>query len=162
MNNKPLTLRSEVSSADVGALVCDVVMLAIFLWNQLYYGMDMLFLIIPLALIGVYLAVFCVVPEAYCFAESALEITHPLRKTVRISYETVFNFDAVAHDSFVNILQGNRVKLYHTVGKTKKLTICRPRDIIKFTDMLKQNCPEFQTEATQRNRLEVFFENDQS
>lgn len=163
MNNKqekaPLLLKGESSGSDKLALICDVLMLGILLWNQLYYGMDMLFLIIPLGLIGIYLLLFCTTPESYRFADSSLEIVHPLRKTVRIPYDTVFNFDMTAHDSFINITQGNKIKLYHTVGKTKRLTICRPHDIITFADMLKQNCPEFHAEEPKTNRLDVFFEN---
>ena len=161
MNSKEMktlvSIPGESSHADQGALICDVLMLVIFLWNQLYYGLDMLFLIIPLALIGIYLGVFCVITETYCFTETALEIRHPIRKTVRIPYDTVFNFDATAHDAFMNLLQSNKVKLYHTVGQRKRLTICRPRDIMTFTDALKQKCPEFHAEDSKPNRLEIFF-----
>ena len=155
----PLILKGEASSSDKLALICDVLMLGILLWNQLYYRMDMLFLIIPLLLIAVYFVLFGITAESYRFMADRLEIVHPLRKTVRIPYDTVFNFDMTAHDSFINITQGNKIKLYHTVGKTKRLTICRPHDIITFADMLKQNCPEFHTEQPKTNRLDVFFEN---
>lgn len=163
MSNKheqePLLLKGESGSSEKIALVCDVLMLAILLWNQLYYGMDMLSLIIPLALIGAYLVLFAVTAESYRFTADSLEIVHPLRKTVSIPYVAMFNFDMTAHDSFINITQGNKIKLYYTVGKTKRLTICRPRDIMTFADMLKQNCPEFHTEQPKANRLDVFFEN---
>lgn len=163
MSNKhekePLLLKGESGSFEKIAMVCDVLMLAILLWNQLYYKMDMLFLIIPLVLIGVYLVLFGVTAESYRFTADRLEILHPLRKTVSIPYDAVFNFDTTVHDSFINITQGNKIKLYYTVGKTKRLTICRPRDIMTFADMLKQNCPEFHTEEPKSNRLDVFFEN---
>lgn len=154
-----LTIRGEVNKSDLGALVCDVVMLAIFLWNQIRYGMNMLFLIIPLFCVGVFIVVFGIVPEQYRFGETSLEIVHRFRKDTKIPYETVFNYDALAHDSYLNILQGNTVKVYHTVGGKKKLTVCRPQDVESFTEVLKINCPEFHSKEKGQVSLEVFFDN---
>ena len=153
-------MQGEPGSTETCALVCDVLLLAMFLWNQLCYGMNMLLLIIMLLLIGVYLAIFGVIPEAYRFADRGLEIVHPLRKSVWIPYEAVFNFDATIHDSFINLLQGNKVKVYHIDGKTKKATVCRPRNAGAFVDVLKQKCPELHTDANANHRLETFFENE--
>ena len=152
-----MTIRGEANGMDKGALVCDVIMLAILLWNQLRYGMDMLFLIIPLALIAVYLVLFGMVPDTYCFTKDSLEIVHRFRKKVKIPYETVFNYESSARDSFVNITQRNLVKVYHTVGTKKKLTACRPCDVESFVDALRTNCSEFHEEP-RKSRLDVFFE----
>ena len=83
MNKHPVQLRSfpgEVSGAEVGALACDLVMLGIFLWDQIVHRMDMLFAIIPLLLIGLWLLFFGVFPETYRFAEDGLQITHKFKK----------------------------------------------------------------------------------
>ena len=158
--NKPVRkveLPGESSGLDKGALVCDLLMLGIFLWNQIRYGMDMLFLIIPLTLVGAYLLLFCVFAETYCFAETALEIQHRFRKTVAIPYDCVFNFEASAHDSFINILQSNKVKVYYTQGKGKKTIVCMPRDVETFVETLKWNCAEFHEDHKDVSKLEVFF-----
>lgn len=149
--------KGETGGMDKGALVCDLLMLAICLWNQVRYGMDMMFLIVPLALIAVYLVMYGCVPEEYCFAESALEIRHRFRKTVCIPYDAMFNFEASERDSFINISHSNRVKLYHTAGKSRRLTVCRPCDVGGFTDMLKRMCPEFCMDEGKTSRLEVFL-----
>ena len=106
-----ITLPGESSLLDKGALTCDLVMLGIFLWNQIRYGMDMLFLIIPLVLLGIYLLLFCVYPEEYFFTDAGLEVHHKFRKMVVIPYDAVFNYEASSHDSFINILQNNKVKV---------------------------------------------------
>lgn len=155
--NKEMTIRGEASGIDKGALVCDLIMLGILLWNQLRYGMNMLFLIIPLALIGVYLVLFGMVAETYCFTKNSLEIRHKFRKTVEIPYETVFNYESSTRDSFINITQRNLVKVYHTVGTKKKLAVCRPCDVESFVNALRTNCSEFHEEP-RKSRLDVFFE----
>lgn len=155
---RTLTIQGKSGGGDIGALVCDIIMVVILLWNQIRYGMDMLFLIIPLILIGFGIVVFGIIPETYCFTETALEVTHKFHRTVRIPYETVFNFDAAAQDRFINILRSNTVKVYHTVGKKKKLTVCAPQDVEGFVDALKANCPEFHVQGQKKSRLAVFFE----
>lgn len=160
MTNKKLEPRvfpGEVSTSEVGALVCDVIMLAIFLWNQLVYGLDMMALIIPLALIGLWLLLFCVVPEVYRFEERALLITHRFRRTVSVSYTSVFNYDAVARDGFVNLLRSNRVKVYYTHDGKRRMAVCLPRDVEGFVDTLKARCPEFDAQDSEESRLAVFF-----
>lgn len=157
MNNpKKPVIQGESSGLDKGALVCDGIMLAICLWNQLRYGMDMLFLIIPLVGIGAFLFVFGVMPETYHFTDHALEIVHKFRKTKYIPYETVFNYEASARDSFVNITQKNLVKVYYTEKGKKQLVLCRPCGVETFVDALKANCSEFHEEQKQ-SRLDVFF-----
>ena len=154
---KQLTIRGQASGTDKAALVCDVIMLAVFLWNQIRYGMDMLFLIIPLALIGMIIVVFGIIPERYCFTETSLEIAHRFRKKLNIPYDAVFNYEAAGRDSFINITQHNMVKVYYTAGGKKRVSVCRPCDVETFVDALKNNCVEFHTERS--SGLDVFFEN---
>lgn len=153
-----LVICSEAGKYEIGAFACDAALLAIFFWNELRYGMNMHFLTVPLFLIGVYFVVFQLIPERYCFTENALEIRHRFRKTVRIPYDAFFNFEASARDSFINILRDNSVKVYYTAGKSKRATVCRPRNVDGFVDALKTYCPEFQAEEHTDSRLEVFFE----
>ena len=155
---RKLTIRGEASLSDKGALICDAIMLGISAWNQIYYGMDMLFLIIPLTAIGIYLVLFGIIPETYCFVEGMLQITHRFRKTVEIPYESVFNYEAKSHDTFINITQSNLVKVYYLIGTTKAVAICRPRDVDAFVEALKENCNEFHRQS-QKNSLSVFFDN---
>ena len=155
---RTLTLIAESSTFDKGALICDVIMIGIFLWTQLFYQMNMLFLIIPLTLVGIYLVLFCVVPEKYHFGEDALEIHHKFRKTVKIAYESVFNYDSTTKDSFINIFQSNSVKVYYTVETKKRAILCTPKDVSSFVEILKWNCPEFWEDSTKQSSLEVFFQ----
>ncbi len=148
----------EVEKFGVGAFVCDVILLVIFLWNELRYGVHMHFLTVPLFLLGLYFALFELTPEQYCFTDTALEIRHRFRKTTVIAYDVFFNFEATVHDSFVNILRNNSVKVYYTVGKSKRATVCRPRNVDAFVNALKRYCPEFQTGEHTDSRLNVFFE----
>ena len=157
-DKKQLMLAGETNAADKGVLFCDLLMIGIFTWNQLRYGMDMLFLIIPLALIGVWIAVFALIPEDYRFAESDLEIIHKFQKTQKISYERVFNYDAKSRDSFINILRRNTVKVYYYTSKEKKrVVICHPRDVETFVEALRERCPEFHKEE-HNSSLQVFFD----
>ena len=160
-NIQKLSLQGETGGLEKGALVCDGIMLAIFLWNQLRYGMNMMFLIAPLTLIGVFLFAFGVTPETYCFTENGLEIIHKYRKTKRIGYDTVFNFEASARDSFINITNKNLVKVYYTAGRKKCLAVCRPCDVESFVEALKANCCELQDTA-KNSRLDVFFRHNES
>ena len=154
---RQLVLAGEAGHAEKGALACDLIMLGIFVWNQIAYGIDMMFLIIPLALLAVYFVMFGLVAEEYRFAEAALEIQHRFRKTVVIPYDAVFNFEASARDSFINIVQSNKVKVYHAQGTQKKMTMCTPKDVATFVETLKWNCPEFHEEPQEKSKLEVFF-----
>ena len=153
-----LIIRGEVENFEIGAFACDVILLAIFLCNELCYGMHMPFLTIPLFLIGLYFLLFELIPEQYCFTDTALEIRHRFRKTTVIAYDAFFNFEATEHDSFINILRNNSVKVYYTVGKSRRATVCRPRNVSAFTDALKKYCPEFQAEEQTDSRLNIFFE----
>jgi hypothetical protein len=91
------------------------------------------------------------------FREDALEIHHKFKKTVKIEYESVFNYDSTVKDSFINIFQSNSVKVYYTVETKKRVTLCSPKDVSSFVDTLKWNCPEFWEDSTKRSGLEVFF-----
>lgn len=153
-------IKGESGNTEKAALVCDIIMLAVFLWNQIRYGLNMLYLIIPLTLIGLYLFIFCVVPEEYRFDENSIKICHRFRKTVEISYQAVFNYEAAKKDSFINIGNSNKVKLYYQVDGKKKAVICRPRDVESFVDLVKTNCPEFNEDSDKKSRIEVFFENN--
>jgi len=151
------TLQGGYNGFDTGALVCDLVMLGICVWNHVCYGLNMLFLIIPLVLIAVYLILFCMLIEEYHFTEASLEIRHKIRRTVVIPYKSVFNYESSARDSFINIHQSNRVKVYYMrVGK-KKVIHCMPRDVSTFVEILKWNCPEFHEDVIAKSKLEVFF-----
>lgn len=161
MNNtgiKMTNIPGESSSLEKGALICDAIMLAVCLWNQIRYGMEMWFLIIPLVFIGVFLYVSGVLPEMYQYTENALVITKRFRKEKRIPYESVFNYEASSRDAFINISQRNLVKVYYTVGKKKRVEYCRPCDVESFVDALKMNCCEFCGEA-KKSRLDIFFNN---
>ena len=161
-NRKPRiqSFVGESGGFDKGALACDVIMLAIFLWIQTVYQMDMLFLIIPLVLLGVYLVLFGVLPETYMFTEDSLEVQHKFQKTIRISYDSVFNYDESVKDSFINIFQSNRVKVYYMIGRKKKVILCTPKDVSSFVETLKWNCPEFYDNLKEKSSLEVFFKKE--
>ena len=156
---KMLTFKGETGNFEKTALVCDIIMLVIFIWDQIRYGMNLFFLIIPLVVIGVYLIVFCMMPEEYCFSESVLMIQHRFRRAVLIPYESVFNYESSARDSFVNIGHNNKVKLYYQVDDKKKAVICRPRDVESFVEAVRMKCPEFCEELDKKSRIEVFFDN---
>ena len=151
-----LTFKSKPNPSDIVALVCDVIMLLIFLWNQLRYGMNMLFLIIPLALIGALFAFFVIKPPEYRFTEESLEISRWFLKPVAVSYESVFNYDADARDSFINSGFGGRVKLYYESKGKKAALICRPVDPRGFEDALKARCPGLSDDIPS-GRRDVFF-----
>ena len=120
----------------------------------------MLFFIIPLALIGLWLVLFCIFPETYRFVEEELQITHKFKKTITVSYTSVFNFDSVSRDGFINLLRSNRVKVYYTQGKKRRVIICTPRDVEGFVETLKINCPEFDLPEQNSSQLAVFFDNN--
>ena len=151
-----LIIKGEVGRAEIGALVCDVLLLGAFVYNQVFYGLDMWFLILPLLIIGVCLVVFEIIPERYHLTETSLEVWHLTKRIAHISYESVFNLEVIARDGFINLLQENKVKVYHNAGKSKKLTICKPSDVYTFTEELKKRCPEFD-DNMQNSKLEVFF-----
>ena len=153
-----LTIKGEAGKTEKAALVCDMIILAVFLWDQIRYGLNMLFLIIPLAAIGLYLALFCVVPEEYCFSEDSLRIQHRFRKPVSIPYASVFNYEASAKDSFINIGRSNKVKLYYELRGKKRAALCRPRDVETFVETLIKKCPEFREEPGGKSSIEVFFD----
>ena len=102
--------------------------------------------------------IFGIIPERYYLTETSLEVWHLTKRIAHISYESVFNLEAISRDGFVNLLQENKVKVYHYAGKSKKLTICKPRDVYTFTEELKKRCPEFD-DNTQNSKLEVFLKN---
>lgn len=152
-----LMLAGETSFSDKGVFVCDLLLLGVFIWNQFIYKMDMILLIIPLLLIAIWIAVFALTPENYCFTDSSLEITHKFRKTLQISYENVFNYDASTRDKFLNILQKNEVKVYYyTATGNKRAVLCSPKNVGAFIEMLWEKCPEFYDE--EHNNLQVFFD----
>lgn len=151
----PLVIGGEVSRGEVGALICDILMLGVFLYNQIFHDLNMWYVILPLLMIGIYLVFFGAVPEKYYFTETALEVRHLFYKVVRIPYTTVFHLEATQKDDFVNLLQENKVKVYHTKKEAKRLTVCRPRDVHTFAEELKKRCPEFKD--GQESKLDVFF-----
>lgn len=152
--------QGEPSNIDKGALACDLVVVCIFAWNQIYYEMNMLFLIIPLLFLGMYLILFGMVAEKYHFTSTSLDIRHRFRKTVTIQYPDIFNYEATSKDMFINIAQSNRVKIYYMQANKKKVLICMPKDVASFVETLKWNCPEFYDDTKQKSKLDVFFKND--
>ena len=153
-----LSLKGESGKIEKVALLCDLFMLAVFIWNQIRYGMNMLFLIIPLSILGAYFIFDGIVPEEYCFLETKLEIRHLFRKSTSIYYDSIFNYEATKKDSFIDIGQNNKVKLYYLKNKEKKTAaVCRPKDIDSFVETVKKKCPVFREESSNKSRLEVFF-----
>lgn len=152
-----LIVKGEVSRIDIGALTCDLIFLGIFIYNQIFYNLNMWLLILILIVVGLYLAFFGVFPEKYHFTEKTLEIRHLFYKVASIPYEAIFNLDVKGKDNFINLLQDNKVKVYYTVKKTKKMIICKPQNVFVFENELKKRCPEF--EEDNKSRLKVFFEN---
>lgn len=152
-----LIIRGEADRGDLGTLICDALLLGVFFYNQIFYGLDMWFVILPLLAIGLYLVFFGIIPDQYHFTETALEVRHLFCKTVSIPYVAVFNLEAKERDNFVNLLQENKVKVYYAVGNAKKLTVCKPRDVYAFVQELKKRCPEFDEDG-QESKLKPFFE----
>ncbi|MBQ9944055.1 MAG: hypothetical protein IJO67_06795 [Clostridia bacterium] len=148
--------RGEAGRVETGALISTVLLLGIFLYDQLFYGMNMWFAILPLLAIGICLLLFGVFPEKYCFTKTTLEVRYLFYRVDSIAYDAVFNLEMTGRDGFVNLLKENKVKVYHTVGKKKKMTVCKPCDVYAFTEELKKRCPEFENEEG-KTRLEVFF-----
>lgn len=153
-------IKGESGNTEKAAFVCDVIMLTVFMWIQIRYRMNMLYLIIPLILIGLYLFFFCIIPEEYCFTEDSIRIFHRFRKAVEIPYETVFNYEVTKNNSYINIGLNNKVKLYYQINKKKKALICRPRNVESFVDLVIKNCPEFHEDSDNKKRIEVFFDNN--
>ena len=157
-SDEALTFYGQVNRTETVAFVCDVFLLAMFLMDQFIYGLNMGVLILPLTLIGLYLLFFGALPERYVFTKETLEIWNIACKTASIPYQNVFNLDITRKDGFVNVIRQNKVKVYYTTGKKKKLIICNPRVVDDFSDELKKRCPEFEVDWKNSN-LKVFFEN---
>ena len=150
-------IRGEAERSVIGALVCDAVLLGILLWDQIFYGMNMWFAIIPLLVIFLYLAYICFFPEEYCFTETSLEVRRLFCKTACIAYDGVFGLETKSRDRFVNLMQDNKVKVYYTSGSKKKMVICRPRDVYAFAEEMKKRCPELSEEEKPITGLDVFW-----
>ena len=136
-----LIFRGEVGRTEFGAVLCDVLLLGVLIYNQIFHGLDMWFLILPLVIIGLYLVVFGIIPERYCFTATSIEIWNLFFKVDSILYETVFNLEAKSRDNFVNLLQENKVKVYYVKGKSHRLVICKPQNVHTFVEELKNRCP---------------------
>ena len=134
-------------------------MLMVFIWDQLKYDIDMVYLIVILGCLEVYLFLFCVLPEKYCFCAKEIEIRHVFRRKKMIQYESVFNYEASIKDSLINITENNTVKLYYQVENRKYAVICRPIDVADFVEIVRKKCPEFCTEHDINSRLNVFINN---
>ena len=145
MDNKPV-FRGKVGTIEKVAFVCNSFLLIVFLYDQLFAQLNLLLLIFFLALIELYLIFFGLFPEEYCFSTDSLEIHRKFRKTVIITYNSVFNMDSVVKDKFINITQSSSVKLYYEDEKKKKTIICRPFDAVRFVEMVKERCEEFKEE----------------
>ena len=154
--HKTLTLTGEVNKKDLAAFLCDLLMLGVFLYNHIFYDLNMWFGIIPLLIIGIYLGLFCVIPEKYRFTETSLEIWHLCFTVTTIPYTSVFNYEFTQKDHFINLLQDNKVKVYYTKNNSKRLTVPRPKDVHAFVGELKKRCPEFE-DNNQPGKLDVFW-----
>ncbi len=131
------------------AVGCDIVMLILFTYTWIRYDMpDMLVLILPLWLCGVYLVMFWLVPSLYVCTDTALEIRHRFRRTQAVPYDSVFNISSTSRDSRLNITSSNKVTVYYEKGPKARRTacICTPADVQQFTAELKRRCPAFQDE----------------
>ena len=153
-------IKGESGFAEKVSFACDVFILAILLWDQIRYGLNMLYLIIPLIIIGAYLFFFCVIPEEYIFSNESLVINHIIRKPVKIMYDSVFNYEASKRDGFINIWQSNRVTLYYQKANSKMAVVCRPCDVETFVELIKTNCKEFQETIIGHSQIEVFFDDN--
>lgn len=156
-NPTSIVISGKADNRDILVLACDHFILGVFLWDQLRYGMDMLFIIIPLAAIAVYLIWNVLEPEQYCFTDTKLEIRQSLRHPTIILYENVFNMDVTKHDDFVNISRDDTVKLYYTKGKRKTTIICRPTETDRFIELIRTNCSVFHLDTFPKSDLDILF-----
>lgn len=153
-----LIITAGIGYAETGALVCDVFLLCMFFYNQIFHGLNMWFVIVPLLIIGLYLTFFGIIPEKYHFTDNSIEVWQLGRKSAAVSYESVFDYEATVRDNFINLLQENKVKIYYTSGKTKKMTICKPHNVHIFVEELKKRCIQL-SKDTHDGNLKVFFKN---
>lgn len=152
-----MTIRGEAPASEKAALCCTVFLIAISLWNHLHYGFNMLFLLLPLLLIGAYLVFDTFFPEEYFFGEEGLEIRQKIHKPVKIPYNGVFHLESTKRDSFFNLTERNIVRLYYSVSEKDRSVICRPVSVEPFVDAIRERCPAFRKEQEKRTQLEVFF-----
>ena len=161
--NKPnesadaLVILGQINRIETAALVCDVLLLCVFVVDQVFFSLNMWLLILLLLIIGLYLFLFGLFPERYIFTPEALEIRNLIYKSGSIPYNDVFNLEITRRDRLINLVQQNKIKVYYyTTGNNKKLVICRPRDVDSFSEEMRKRCPEFDDDW-QESSLNVFF-----
>lgn len=154
------TFRSRPEPLCVFALICHLVLLAMFLWNQLVWGLNMLPLILILSAFALLTLLF-LLPQTMRFESDALVITRFAAKRVSVPYDAVFNCDATIKDSFLNAAFSNSVKIYYYTEKNKKSALLlRPERAELFVDELKRRCKEFWEETNKESAVDVFFRKD--
>lgn len=141
-------------SIDKVAFVCNTFVLVIFLYDQFFANMNMWMLIIPMALIEVYLLLFCLLPEDYCFTAESLEIHHRCRKTMIIPYSSIFDSDSERKDTSLNITKSNSVKVYYASGNKKRVKICRLKEVDLFVELLQEKCSVLKEEFESKTEIE--------
>lgn len=149
-----IIFHGTVGGMEKTGFVCNTFILLVFLYDQLFGNMDMWMLIIPAVLIEIYLILFCLYTEDYCFGKTALEIRHRLKKTTFICYDSIFDIDQERQDAFLNVTGSNSVKLYYTIGKKKMFKICRLREVERFVELIKANCSVFKEESLDNTKIE--------
>ncbi len=152
-----INIRGKIRPTDLVAFYCDLFMLVLLIWTQIKYGLQLLFLILPLLSIGIYLALFCLIPESYAFEIDALMIRHPFRKQKAISYTAVFNYEYAVSERFSRIKGNAQGKVYYTANGKNKMAVCLPEDGNRFSEAIYCNCPVFQEENGEKSRLETFL-----
>ena len=154
------TFRSRPEPLCVFALICHLVLLAMFLWNQLVWGLNMLPLILILSAFALLTLLF-LLPQTMRFESDALCITQFAAKKVRVPYDAVFNCDAKLKDSFLNAAYSSTVKVYYRNERNKKSALLlRPERAELFVDELKRRCKEFWEETNKESAVDVFFRKD--
>ncbi len=156
----PVTCRikGRIATSDILAFICDVVMLGLLLWIQFRHGLEMMFLIIPLLLIGLFFLFFPLTPEQYVFTNVSLEIVHRFRRREEIFYESVFNIESRKSNGLLDAFNSSAVMVYHNSKGKKRSTLCRPTDVDTFREAIYANCPVFHSGERTKSLLESFLE----
>lgn len=134
-----------VSGGDIAVEVGCGLLILMFAYTWIRYGLNMLFIIVPLALCAAYLGMYTLTPQLYRFEADNLTILHRFSRTQHIPYDSVFNMEYKKHDNMMNVTSENAVKLYceKPGNKRKRTVVCNPRDVDGFVSAVKQHCPEF-------------------
>lgn len=152
--NKIMMIKGKVQAWDILVVCCDIVMLVLFLWIHVIYQFDMLFVIIPLIILGGYFGFYCLVPYEYIFNTECLEIRHRFYKAQLIPYVSVYEYEMRTKDGFLHVTENNQVKLYYQEKKKYRFVRCNPGDIEMFVTLLKKRCEKLHSKKETKTRLE--------